>query len=188
MAERFLHPAVERELARPSSEGDRHNQILRVLPSLRGDGWSGDKLFELIRSRYSADFPDAEIRALIDWAQSRDFQPSRGNNGANCQYKLDPELRKSMPLTPEQRAQREKEKITTWIRNAEGFLVGERVDEHELWEHSPIRPSDNIAQDAELMFRYLYDQGELINVCWDYTLRDQKAQPCGAGVTMTALP
>jgi hypothetical protein len=197
MAERYLHSAVECELARPSTEGDRHNQILRVLPYLVGDGWNRGELFELFRSRYPLDFPDVEIRQLVDWGLSRDFEPSQGNsqrrNGIERHYTFNREFQKLRPLTPEQRAQREKEKVSTWINNAESFLRGFRAGEYDLWERSTIRPLDPIgsldclAADAEMVFRHLFGRGELINLCADYTLRQGKAQPCGAGLTCAAI-
>ena len=195
--ERYLHPAVERELASPSAEGDRHNQILRMLPCLVGDGWTRNELFELFRSRYPADFPDVEIRQLVDLGLGRDFEPSRANsqrrNGIQRRYTFNRGFQKLRPLTPEQRAQRDKEKISTWIDNAESFLRGFRVEEYDLWERSTIRPQDPtysldcLAADAEMVFRHLFGRGELINLCADYTLRQGKAQPCGAGLTRAAI-
>jgi hypothetical protein len=191
VTERFLHPAVERELANPSPEGDRHNQILRVLPCLVGDGWDRDELFELLRSRYPADFPDAEIVELIDWGLSRDFEPSRAKskeqNGQKKHYKLQSQPRQWVSLTPEKRARREKEKISAWIKNTCDWTAGFRVGEADVLERSPIRPLDDIAEDAQLLFRHLYGRGELVNICPDYTLRDGKAQPCGAGLTFAAI-
>jgi hypothetical protein len=191
MTKHFLHPAVERELASPSAEGDRHNQILRVLPCLVGDGWTGEEVFELLRSRYPVNFPDIEIRKLIEWGLSRDFEPSRANsqqqNGQKKYYRLQSRPRQFVLLTPEQRAQRHQEKIQTWIRNTLDWLDGFRADEADLLERSPIRPFDDITTDAGLVFRHLYGRGELVNVCPDYSLREGKAQPCGAGLTFAAI-
>jgi hypothetical protein len=189
-SERYLHPAVERELASPSTEGDRHNQILRVLPYLVGDGWRRQELFELFRSRYPSEFPDVEIRQLVDWGLSRDFQPSRANrqhNGLVQRCKLPYEPHKLVPLTPEQRKKREEQKARACQLELLKWLNGFRVHEYDLWEKSPVRPTDEISQDAELLFRHLFGRGELSNVCTKYTPRGGKAQPCGAGMTMAAL-
>jgi hypothetical protein len=188
--QRYLHPAVERELASPASNGGRHNQILRVLPCLVGDGWTQEELFALLRARYPADFPDAEIVQLIDWGLNHNFEPSRSNtgqqNGAYREYKLKREPPRLAPLTPEQRQQRAKAKRRAWIQNTLDWLQGFRADEADLWERSALRPPDDIADDAEVMFRNLYGRGELVNVCPDYFLRRDKAFPHGGGLTKSA--
>jgi hypothetical protein len=191
MAERYLHPSVERELASPSGQGDRHNQILRVLPYLLGDGWTPEELFNLFRSTYPADFPGSEIRELIDWGLSRDFHPSRGNTGQQngalkAHYTLKALPPKLMPLTLEQRQKRQQQKTKACQQETLRWLQGFRVHEHDLWEHSSIRLPEELSQDALVVFRHLFTRAHLVNVCPDYFVRGAKAFPHGGGLTKSA--
>lgn len=185
-----LPQSIERELANPAAQGDRHNQILRVLPCLIGEGWTPERIFALLRQRYPADFANTEIWQLINWGLSRDFAPSRSGAKAaghkRAAYTFERRGTKLMPLTQEQRLEREKNQVEIWTQNALDWLRGFRIEEVDLWQHSPIRPPESFIDDAEMVFRLLYGRGELVNLCSDYTLREGKAQPCGGGITMSA--
>ena len=186
MTEPYLHPKVEAELARPSTEGDRHNQVLRVLPHLCGDGWSKEQIWEKLRRIYDANFSDEELEALIDWGLAQNFEPTKGNcsqhpnRNQQAKASMAQARRIAVALSPEQRQE-------LFVANTLRFLGRWRVEEYELWERSPIRPPEMIAGDAQLIFHHLFGRGELINVCANYTLREAKAQPCGPGLSMPAI-
>lgn len=71
----------------------------------------------------------------------------------------------------------------------ENFLDGERYTESDLFEASPIKPSDDFARDGILLVENLFKPGELINFVTDFKIslnkdKTEKAIPHGYGSTI----
>jgi hypothetical protein len=157
--ERFIHPIAQHELDNPAGPGGRHEQIKRIAVRLAGDGWPSDEIFERLRPLYTRgsvdSVPDYEIRSICDWAVAQGFSPSYGNNGHGTGQEY--WHTKTQPLS-------EEEKLELWIQTAERYLGGFRATEADLWEVSPIRPSERLRDDARLLVGHLYEPDELVNV------------------------
>src|ERR1700730_9763585 len=94
------------ELSVPAGDGERHFQAKRIAIPLLGDGFTPDRVFELLRCRYDGSFSDGELRAIIKWATGRGFTPSsEKSDDSRHQSKW------QKPLTPEEK-----------IANAQKFL------------------------------------------------------------------
>src|SRR2546421_10239479 len=64
--------AARRELENPAPVGQRHAQIVRLVPLMLSDGFSTSEIFFRLRAKYDpATFPDAEISAVIEWAERK---------------------------------------------------------------------------------------------------------------------
>jgi hypothetical protein len=59
--------------------GGRHGQIVDIVCSLVGNGWSEDSIFAELRPKYGQDVPDSEIISVIRWAQNKPFKPTKGS-------------------------------------------------------------------------------------------------------------
>ena len=126
----YIHPLAQRELDTPARTGDRHAQILRIVPFLAGDGWSAEEMFSLLRPLYADDVSDREIRDVTKWATSQSFAPS---------YRPDNDYEEDAFNTDRPPPLTEEEKIARWTLNTEIYLDGFRASLVDLWEASPIR-------------------------------------------------
>jgi hypothetical protein len=175
---RALREAVRRELENPAPVGQRHAQIVRLVPLLRADGFSNSQIFFRLRANYDPDLPDSEIFAVIKWAERN--IPVRGKNDF---YPIKNNLRKN-PFRPE--------KISNWdfpgaIRD---FLQGFSFGEMDLFDVSPIRLPNDFRNDAELVFESLYSDSEKLNIVTRFREQkdrpgNQKALPFGFGTTLS---
>lgn len=69
---------------------------------------------------------------------------------------------------------------------AEAYLKGFRCNEADLYDASPVKPSDDFAEDGELILHHLYQPGEIINFVTEFKIHQQadgteKAVPVGYG-------
>lgn len=72
----------------------------------------------------------------------------------------------------------------------EVFLKGFRCGEAELWDASPIKPSDDFTQDGMLLVRHLFRPGETVNFVTKFQNKEHKDKatkpvPDGYGESMT---
>ncbi len=163
---------IKFELDHPAASGGRHDQIKRIVCSLRAARVAGNEMFRLLRPRYDVDVPDDEIWSLIGWAEGKDFQSgSRSRHGSPCRHSP-PRVQKPEPLKPVTA-----EEATI---NAENWLGGFRADAADLFHVSPWRPPDNWRDDPRMFFAAMYHAGERINVVFGH--RDGK--PIGKGRTL----
>lgn len=68
----------------------------------------------------------------------------------------------------------------------ENFLRGFRCNEHEIYEASPIKPSDDFTEDGLILVEHLFQPGEIVNFVTQFKMsphRDgmEKAVPNGYG-------
>ncbi len=166
-----IHPRVQAELSTPAGEGDRHNQMKRLLPLLLGDGHSPEGVFACFRGMYGDDVTDREIGCLIEWGTKKDFSPTQGH---------------AAPYRGERENFSEEQKLARYLRNTETYLDGFRALEIDLLEASPIRLLDDFRGDARLLLEQLYHPRELVNINADYRLAaDGKVDIVGAGRCQT---
>jgi len=55
------------------------------------------------------------------------------------------------------------------------FLKGFRCVESDLWDASPIKPSEDWTQDGILLLQHLFQPGEVVNFVHQFTMKDDKA-------------
>jgi len=154
-----IHPRVQAELSTPAGEGDRHNQMKRLLPLLLGDGHSPEGVFACFRGMYGDDVTDREIGCLIEWGTKKDFSPTQGH---------------AAPYRGERENFSEEQKLARYLRNTETYLDGFRALEIDLLEASPIRLLDDFRGDARLLLEQLYHPRELVNINADYRLAEKR--------------
>jgi hypothetical protein len=173
-----LREAARRELDNPAPVGQRHAQILRLVPILRASGFSDSEIFFRLRANYDPDFPDSEISAVIEWAKRK--IPVSGKNDF---HRIKSGCRKN-PFRAEKTSNRD---FHGAIRD---FLQGFSFGEADLFDVSPIRLPNDFRKDAELVFESLYSHSEKLNIVTQYHEQtdrtgNKKALPFGFGKTLS---
>jgi hypothetical protein len=173
----FIPPKTRAELSSPAPQGQRHEQMKKIILPLLGEGWVPEAIFAQLRSMYDESMSDREIRSLIDWAIEKNPSP--------CIRSWTPRgARDFRPVTLPERVSAEQA-----IANAEEWLGDFRCEEVDLWDRSPWRPSDDWHLDGAMLIAALYDKDDFVNVVTDFTIEQQKdgkekANPFGAGETL----
>jgi hypothetical protein len=154
------------ELAHPAAPGQRHDQLVRIACSLRQNGFSSEAIFvQLCVSQ--PEIPRREVAAIVRWVEQR-VSGARVTRGKNPLRRL----REPHPISPAEAK-----------GNVERFLGATRVDDADLWELSPWRPLEDWRFDALPLLAALYGGDELINIVTEFTDREGKLLPRGAGET-----
>ena len=170
---RKLPPKVIFELCHPVGSGDRHQQIKRLVCSLRAFGASSSEIFHRLRPNYAADVLDEEIFGLIEWSETIPFESS-----SPVRFKKSFFLQKATPLSsvpPSQKSITQEEAIS----NAEKWLKGFRADQSDLFHSSPWLPPDDWKDDPRLFFSTMYEKGEWVNIVSHH----REGRPIGKGTT-----
>jgi hypothetical protein len=167
--------STRQRLANPAGPGSRHAEIVRNVAALIAAGLNGDAVFHQIRPSYAIDVSDAEIRAVIQWAEKRFSAslPSRFTRN-NRSTTTDGDR-------PWSTVNRAKEPPETAIVQ---YLNGFSCEEADLWEASPIRLPDLWQSDGEALLAALYSPTEPINIVSDFAVHGEKASPKGYGKTL----
>jgi hypothetical protein len=182
-------PLTTEKLQTEHPEGTRHQAKIDIAMSLIGNGLPPDDVAAILRQR----FPfarDKEIESLIGWATEHDPQPSGGDNYhghrkpenfMRGRYKAPEAPRKPDGPPP----------ATEALRRVRDWLGGALASEDDLVYASPVKPSAVLATDATVVFQFLYEKGDLINVVCDYTETTnaegrKKANPHGPGKILSA--
>src|SRR5262249_16574385 len=97
----FISRWIRAEIQNPAPRGQRHRQSLKLALSLLGGGLAQSAVFSLLRSMHGPDFPDREIRNIIDWASARNPRPWRGLSARKAVSSC-PVLQQPAPITAEQ--------------------------------------------------------------------------------------
>jgi hypothetical protein len=175
---RALREAARRELEHPAPIGQRHAQIVRLVPLLRAAGFSSSEIFFRLRANYSPDLPDSEIFAVIKWAERK-----TSVRGKNHFYPEKNNLRKNH-FRAEKIANRD------FHGAIKDFLQGFSFGEMDLFDVSPIRLPNDFRKDAELVFESLYFHSEKLNIVTRHQEQtdqagNKKAVPFGFGTTLS---
>lgn len=171
-----LHiPARTRqELASPAPVGQRHAQIVKIVASLVGQGFSPDAVFAQLRGMYAVDVPDREITDAIRWASDKSFTPC----APRSQYRKAITSKSKTPLA-----------VIDYAANIRKFLAGDTTNEADLWHVSPWRPLEDWRVDPIMFLAGMFHAGEMVNIVTDYTIEPKedgtiKANPKGYGITL----
>lgn len=165
----YIPLKTRQELASPAPIGQRHNQIVKVVSSLIGQGLSADAVFAELRGKYDPTLTDKEIAGVIRWASGKNF--------TSCTPRftpgrvLVPTRPTSLPPDP--------------VANIRKFLSGFTADEADLWHESPWHPLEDWRVDSIMLLAGTYHAGELVNIVTDHSIDDKgKANPQGYGITL----
>jgi len=169
---RRLPPKTLFDLTHPAGEGDRHDQIKRLVCSLTASGAAAPEIFHKLRPNYAKDVSDEEILDLIEWASSKSFHSDRRKrrNLGRLKHtiKLAPSSPKGSAVTPEEAT-----------ANAESWLNGFRADLADLYHCSPWTPPQDWRDDPLMFLAAMYHGGEYINIVSAH----REGKPIGKGIT-----
>jgi len=183
-----LSAAARRELQNPAPVGQRHAQLVRLACSLLSAGFSTAERFHLLRANYDqATLPDAEILAVIAWAERT--MPERFGRLVAPTKRLSQNLQKP-PICGKSRSENRISSIGEIQRAINQFLNGFSFGEPDLFDASPIRLPNDSRKDPEVVFESLYSPNEKLNIVTQYREQKerngkQKAIPFGFGTTRT---
>ena len=168
-----IPPQTQEELANPAPVGQRHEQMLGITSKLMDAHIVDAAIFAQLRSMYSADVSDGEIRDVITWMRAK-----KEEAGKNVRYRKTvsaPTATKLITTDP---------KMT--IKRVKGWLRGFFCSEECLWHASPWRPIENWRLDGSMLIAGLYDPDDYINILIDHTVTGNpaKATPRGPGITL----
>lgn len=160
-----------------------HTQTLKVAMVLyNGFGLSEEETLywlEQYNPRCNPPWEEKDLKRKASEAAKFTYNLARGHLLKNGEIVRDEVVRKVPPKTPE------KQRIdpTNCIEN---FLRGFRCNEHEIFEASPIKPSDDFTEDGILVVEHLFQPGEMVNFVTKFKMsahRDgqEKAVPHGYG-------
>jgi hypothetical protein len=185
----FIPPRTRTELSSPAPQGQRHEQMKKIVLPLLGAGLTSDAVFVQLRAMYDDDVTDREIRDLIKWSIAKNPQP--------CGYPQKDHPATNIPTQPQRvTAEQAIANVVKWLgvhccdKDPSNPLNGQpwRCDECDLWHVSPWRPLDDWRLDALPLLSALHDKIGYINVVTDFTTEEKdgsrKANPKGAGKTM----
>jgi hypothetical protein len=140
--------------------------MIRLAVSLIGNGLSPDAVFAEFRGKYDHTMPDSEIRSVVNWALSKNPQPS---GYGHRRYLNSPAPRPAQPATAD-----------SATAAVERFLKSFRCDEADLFHASPWRPLEDWRVDSLMLFAGLFFGQEHVNIVAEHV----EGQPVGAGQTM----
>lgn len=163
-----------------------HNQTFTLACALvNGFGLTRDDALYLLQQwnvRCQPPWSDAELLHKIDSAEKASHSKPRGHlvNGNGTFHKED--FKPSSFPSKEHPAPIVIDPATA----IEVFLKGFKCSESDLWEASPVKPSEDWTQDGCLLVQHLFKPGEIVNFVTQFKLDEdkagkQKAVPVGYG-------
>jgi hypothetical protein len=155
------------ELSVPAGEGDRRRQMKPVVINMIANGFSPERVFQLVRGMYEDSFTSKEIWDFIIWAEryKERWTPTEAYIASG-----------NRPTTHRTLSVEER------LSNADKFLKEFRCTEADVasWSPLPIDPSDVASQ----LLKAEYSLADLLNIVTEYKLAaDGKPCPYGSGVT-----
>ncbi len=162
----YIPARTRQHLSAPAGTGGRHAQLLKVIPSLLGQGLSSDAVFAQARQMYGEDVSDREIADVIRWASGKSFTPC----SPRFTSKQMPSATRSAPTKP-----------VDPVANITKFLGDFRTNDCDLWHVSPWRPLEDWRFDSLMFLAGMFHAGELVNIVTEH--RD--GGPIGYGITKT---
>lgn len=124
---------------------------------------------------------DVELLHKIDSAEKASHSKPRGhlvssNGNGNGTFNKDDFKSSSFPP-------KEQPIVIDPATAIEVFLKGFRCSETDLWEASPIKPSEDWTQDGCLLVQHLFKVGEMVNFVTQFKLDEKsgRTQPIGYG-------
>lgn len=169
----YIPAATLAEMQSPHPPGTRHAAMFKIAMPLIGNGMSPSAVQAQLRDTFpDPDKTDAEIANVVRWAVERNPTPS----GYGTRQPSAPR-RVTVPRLAPITAKEAIDRANDCTSGAGG--------ESELFDASPVRPSENFVDDAALLMRTLYAPDEGVNIVRQFTISEKgKANPLGAGKTL----
>lgn len=125
---------------------------------------------------------EKELRHKVSEAAKQTYKDKRGHLLRNGEIVRDEVVRNVPPKPPTQ------QRIDP-VSCIENFLRSFRCNEHEIYEASPIKPSDDFAEDGVLVLEHLFKAGEFVNFVSAFKMSadadgGEKAVPGNRGETV----
>jgi hypothetical protein len=186
--ERLVLPApIVEVLESPAAQGGRHDQVNYLLPSLIGNGFSTERVYEILRPLYDEDFSDDEINSLIEWHASKGYKPTVFKGGPRHPVSPNaPPPRRSVAAKPKETPEEKRRRLAEEaLFNARAFLGGFWCNVIQVITRSPLTIPRTPKGQALVYLSCVHPSEERwVNVVTEFTLDDQgKANPVGAGET-----
>lgn len=167
-----------------------HNTTFNVACILvNGFGLDATKalhFLQIYNQRCQPPWSEKELLHKVESAINAQHSKPRGHLiGGNGTFKPDDFKSGSFPAAPKPQPKPTIDPVTA----IETFLAGRRCSESDLYDASPIKPSEDFTLDGGIMLQHLYQPGELINTVTTFQMSkckdgSQKAVPIGSGVTV----
>lgn len=166
MAER-INPKTAQKLSEQTPVGARHSTAMGIALDLLGNGFPAAAVFETLRAKFDLSVTDKELHDAIGWAQDRYPSPSisRGNG----------HVARALPAG----------KAKSPTEHARWWLSDRIMEQAEFCDLSQLPVSENRKHQLCDVLELLYEGAEYLNVVTQFIESNGKANPQGAGVTMT---
>ena len=171
----FIPPKTVEKLNGAHPKGTRHQAKIDICLPLLGSGLSPAAVEQTLIEK----FPEAslaEIQSVIRWCWDKNPQPAGyGRTGTGA-----------APLRFNPVAVRQPVKTArSHADQCDWWLNGKKTTPAELAETSPVKFKGAPAAELTAFLELLYQPDEKLNIVCKFTLRGEKANPQGAGRTMT---
>lgn len=174
MAEIFIPPKTQEKLIAAHPKGTRHQAKIDIALPLLGNGLPPVAVEQTLIQK----FPEAtlgEIQSVIRWCLEHNPQPSGARTATlSASYQPTPATPRPAPV------------VRGHAEQCDWWLNGKKTTPEELYPSSPVQFKGSGAEELLSFLELLYQPGEKLNIVCKFTLnKDGKANPSGAGKTMT---
>jgi hypothetical protein len=191
-----LHERICKYLSRVEpavSQQQGHNRTFATACALyNGFALDESQLYsymELYNGRCQPPWDEKDLRRKCSEAVRAQHTKPRGHLiGGNGTFSADDFNYKSFPAAVKAEPKPTIDPVTA----IEKFLVGHSCEEADLWEASPIKPSEDWTKDGPLLVGALFQNGEFVNFVTEYSIAKnkegvEKCIPGGKGVTLPRM-
>lgn len=166
-----IPPATAAKLNADHPVGTRHKAAMDIAIPLIGNGLSQAAVFAELRGKFPSDVTDKELEGIVSYAASLHPTPTTGGNGFHpAPWRHTPVAAQSKRSPVEQ---------VDWWTN------GARLEARQVLLKSPAKLPESAVECAKLVMGTLYSDTDRVNIVTLFTMREDKANPQGAGKTMT---
>ncbi len=165
----YIPARTRSELETRAAPGNRHRQMLKIVPSLLGQRFAPNAVFAQLRGMYGPDVTDREIIDVIRWASGKNF--TRCVPRSVYQQTITAKPSPPQAINP--------------VASIRKYLGDFTADEADLWHESQWRPLEDWRFDSLMFMAGMYHAGELVNIVTDHTVDPKgRANPKGYGITL----
>lgn len=150
-----------------------HNTTFNVACILvNGFGLDATKalhFLQIYNQRCQPPWSERELIHKVESAINAQHSKPRGHLIGNGTFKADDFKSGSLPVKPQPK------KVTIDPATAiENWLKGNHCTDADLYEASPVKPSESLPDDGPLLLAHLYQKGEIINFVTEFKMSKQK--------------
>ena len=165
-----------------------HNRTFAVACALvNGFGLSDSEslhYLSLYNERCQPKWSESELSHKIQSALNAQHSKPRGHLAGSSSFGSEDFKPSSFPVKAKK--QEEVKTIIDPSTAIEVFLRGFKCSESDVFDVSPVRPSDDWSRDGILLVEHLFNKGEIINFVTEFSMSDtksgtKKAVPSGRG-------